>query len=175
MLKALGLVVVALIAAVLIYAATRPDSFRVERSIRIQAPPDKIYPLIVDFKAWPTWSPWEKLDPAMKRELSGSARGTGAVYAWTGNKDVGQGRMEITEAVAPSRIVVQLDFIEPIAANNIAEFTLQPDGDATRVVWAMHGPSPYIAKLMGLAFSMDAMVGKDFESGLANLKAAAEK
>ena len=175
MLKKILLALVVLLLAVLLFAATRPDSFRVERSARIQAPPDKVFALIDDMKAWAVWSPWEKLDPALQRSFSGAPSGKGAVYAWSGNKDVGQGRMEITESTPPSKVVIQLDFIAPFAANNITDFTLQPDGDGTRVNWAMHGPSPYVSKLMGLFFSMDSLVGKDFEKGLANMKAAAEK
>ena len=175
MFKTTALIVLALIAAVLAYAATRPDSFEVRRSTAIQAPPQKVFALIDDFHQWGAWSPWEKMDPAMKRTHSGAAHGKGAGYAWEGNSKVGQGRMEITESSPPSRVAIQLDFIKPFEAHNVAEFTLAPQGDATQVSWAMRGPSPYIAKLMGIFVDMDKMIGKDFEAGLANLKAAAEK
>ena len=175
MLKKIVLVVLILIVAVLVYAATRPDSFSVQRSATINAPAEKIYPLIADFHQWGTWSPWEKLDPAMTKTYSGSASGQGAVYGWKGNKDVGEGRMEITEASAPSKVGIKLDFLKPFESHNTADFTLVPKGDATEVTWDMHGPSPYITKLMTVFMSMDKMIGKDFESGLANLKAAAEK
>lgn len=175
MIKTIGVVAVLLLAAVLIFAATRPDSFRVERSASIQAPPEKIFALISDFQSWRAWSPWEKLDPALQRRYSGPPSGKGAVYAWQGNGEVGHGRMEIEQASPPSRIVIKLDFIKPFEAHNIAEYTLEKKGDATQVTWAMHGPSPYLAKLMGIFFSMDRMVGAKFEEGLANLKALAEK
>lgn len=174
MIKAIALVVVLLIAAVLIFAATRPDTFRVQRATSIKAPPEKIFPLINDFQSWRAWSPWENLDPALKRSYSGPKSGKGAVYAWEGNNDVGHGRMEIAEA-SPSKIVLKLDFVKPFEAHNIAEYTLERQGDATNVTWAMHGPSPYFAKLMGVFCSMDSMVGQKFEEGLANLKSIAEK
>ena len=175
MIKTIALVVILLIAALLIYAATRPNSFRIQRSTSIKAPPEKIFPLINDFEGWRSWSPWEKLDPALKRSYSGPKSGKGAVYAWEGNKDVGHGRMEIDDSSAPSRIVIKLDFLKPFEAHNVAEYTLAKQGDVTNVTWAMYGPSPYLAKLFGVFYSMDRMVGKKFEEGLANLKALAEK
>ena len=169
------IVVVIVLAAVLIFAATRPDTFRVQRATSIKAPPEKIFALIDDFHNWGSWSPYEKLDPAIKRTLSGAASGKGAVYEWQGDSKVGQGRMEITDASAPSKVVIQLDFIKPFEAHNIAEFTLEPKGDSTNVTWAMHGPAPFVTKVIGLFCNMDKMIGKDFETGLANLKALAEK
>lgn len=175
MFKRILLVVVVLIGALLAYAATRPDSFRVERATVIKAPPAKVFALIDDFRQWAGWSPWEKLDPAMKRTHSGAASGKGAVYAWEGNGDVGAGRMEILETTAPSRVLIRLDFMKPFEATNTAEYTIQPEGEATRVTWAMYGPAPFLSKLMQVFVSMDKMVGKDFERGLANLKALAER
>lgn len=175
MFKRILLVVVVLIGALLAYAATRPDSFRVERAALIEAPPAKVFALIDDFHQWAGWSPWEKLDPSMKRSHSGAASGKGAVYAWEGNGDVGAGRMEILETTAPSRVLIRLDFIKPFEARNTAEYTLRPEGEATRVTWAMYGPAPFVSKLMQVFVSMDAMIGKDFEQGLANLKALAER
>ncbi|MGH8429221.1 MAG: SRPBCC family protein, partial [Solimonas sp.] len=122
---AIGLIAVGLVAVLFAYAATRPDSFRIERSAAIQAPPEKIYPHIDDFHRWTAWSPWEKIDPALKRSYSGAPAGKGAAYAWEGNKNVGSGRMEITESSAPSRIVIKLDFMKPFEAHNTAEFTLR--------------------------------------------------
>lgn len=175
MLKIVLLVVAVAIAAVLIYAATRPDSFRIERSATIKAPPEKIFAQVNELKAWTAWSPWEKIDPALKRTYSGTASGKGAAYAWEGNKDVGSGRMEITESALPSKITIKLDFLKPFEAHNTAEFTFVRQGDATIVTWAMFGPSPYLSKLIGLVFNMDRMVGGQFETGLANLKSIAEK
>ncbi|SCX74715.1 SRPBCC family protein [Variovorax sp. EL159] len=175
MLKTIALVVVAAIAALLIFAATRPDTFRVERTARIQAPAEKIFPLIDDFHRWGTWSPYEKLDPEMKRTFGGSASGKGATYAWDSKGKAGAGRMEIAESSPSSKIAINLDFTSPMEGHNLAEFTLQPQGDATMVTWSMQGKSPYVAKLMGIFFNMDQMIGKDFEAGLANLKTATEK
>lgn len=175
MFKKIALAVVVLVAAVLLFAATRPDSFRVQRSTSIKAPAEKIFPLIADFHAWGAWSPWEKLDPTMKRTHSGAPSGKGAVYAWDGNNEVGAGRMEIAEVSAPSRLTIKLDFSRPMEGHNTAEFTLVPKGDGSEVTWAMFGPNPYLSKLIGLFLDMDKMIGKDFEAGLANLKALAEK
>ena len=171
----IALIIAAAIAALLVYAATRPDSFRLERSTSIQATPEKVFPLINDFRRWTAWSPWENKDPDMKRSHSGAAEGKGAVYAWQGNKNVGEGSMEITESVPASKVVIKLDFMKPFEAHNHAEFTLAQQGGVTTVTWAMYGPSPYFAKLMGVFCSMDRMVGKDFEAGLAKMKTEAEK
>jgi uncharacterized protein YndB with AHSA1/START domain len=175
MLKTIAIVVVVLVGALLALAATKPDTFRVQRAASIKAPPEKIFPLISDLHSWGAWSPWEKLDPAMKRTHSGAASGKGAVYEWAGNGEVGAGRMEIVEASPPSAVKIKLDFLKPFEAHNFAEFTLEPKGDTTNVTWAMYGPNNYVSKLMSVFFSMDSMVGKRFESGLANLKAATEK
>jgi uncharacterized protein YndB with AHSA1/START domain len=179
MIKTVALVIiVALVVAVggvLAYAATKPDTFRVQRSTSIKAPPDKIFPFLNDFQTWRSWSPYEGRDPAMKRTFSGAAKGKGAVYEWEGDKNVGTGRMEIADMATPSRLAIKLDFMKPFEAHNIAEFTLEPKGDTTNVTWAMHGPAPYMAKVMHVIFDMDKMVGKDFEAGLANLKALSEK
>jgi K+-transporting ATPase KdpF subunit len=170
----IGGVVAVLLAAVLLYAATKPDVFRVQRAASIKAPPEKIAGVLSDFRGWEAWSPWERMDPAMKRSYSGAAKGKGAVYAWEGNSEVGQGRMEITEA-APSRVAMDLDFVKPFEAHNKVVFTLMPKGDSTEVTWAMQGPLPYVAKVVHVVFDMDGMVGKQFETGLANLKSLAEK
>jgi hypothetical protein len=175
MFKKIALVLVVLIVALLAYAATRPDAMHVERVASIKAPPGKIFPLINDFHSWRSWSPYEKLDPAMKRGYSGAANGKGAVYEWDGNSQAGQGRMEITNTSAPSHVTIALDFIKPFEGHNVARFALVPHGDSTTVTWAMDGPSPYVAKLMGVFVNMDTLIGKDFETGLANMKAIAEQ
>src|SRR5512134_556486 len=126
MIKTVAIAVVFLVGAVLVFAATRPDVFRVQRAASIKAPPEKIFPLINDFSRWGAWSPYEKKDPAMKRSFSGPAAGKGAVYAWEGNQDVGQGRMEIADAAAPSRVSLKLDFVKPFEAHNRVNFTLDP-------------------------------------------------
>ena len=170
----IGVVVVVAIAGILIYAATKPDSFRVQRVVLINAPPDKVFPLINDIKAWTAWSPYEKKDPAMKRTSGAVTAGKGATYAWEGNKEVGQGSMEIVES-GPKKILLKLDFLKPFEAHNMGEFLLEPKGDSTSVTWATYGPSPYMSKVIGTFMNIDDMIGRDFEKGLADLKAAAEK
>jgi uncharacterized protein YndB with AHSA1/START domain len=162
------------IAVVLILAATKPDKFSVQRAIAVSAPPEKIFPLINDFHQWGSWSPYENKDPAMKRSYSGASSGKGAVYGWEGNKNVGSGRMESLEASAPSRIVIKLDFFAPFEGHNTAEFTMLPQGDATTVTWLMHGPAPFMNRMMQVFMNLDHMVGKDFEVGLANMKRITE-
>jgi hypothetical protein len=169
---AIGLAV--LIAAILAFAATKPDSFHFERATTIAAPPEKVELLIADFRKWPQWSPWEKLDPNMKRTYSGTASGPGAIYEWSGNSDVGSGRMEIVSAT-PTDVSIKLDFIEPMATSNLTKFVLAPSGNATNVIWTMDGPMPYLSKLMTVFVSMESLLSKDFEQGLTDLKAAAEK
>jgi hypothetical protein len=167
------ILIVVLIALALILVGTRPNAFRLERSALITAPPAKIVALIDDFHAWGQWSPWEKIDPTMTRTFEGPERGVGAAYGWSGNGKAGSGRMEILES-GPSKVVIKLDFLKPFEAHNTAIFVLEPQGDATRVVWSMEGPQPFVAKLMSLVFNMEKMVGPDFEKGLADLKRAAE-
>jgi hypothetical protein len=173
MLKIVIYVLLALIAIVLGLAATKPDSFQVQRSASMQAPPEKVVGLIDDFHNWGSWSPWEKLDPAMKKTFSGADSGKGSRYAWEGNSKVGAGRMEILDAT-PSKVTVKLDFLKPFETHNLAEFTLAPQGQATQVTWVMRGPSPFVSKIMQVFVSMDGLIGKDFETGLANLKNVAE-
>ena len=170
----IGVVVIVAIAGILLYAATKPDSFRVQRVVLINAPSDKVFPLINDIKAWTAWSPYEKKDPAMKRTYGAVTAGKGATYAWEGNKEVGQGSMEIVES-GPRKILLKLDFLKPFEAHNIGEFVLEPKGDSTSVTWATYGPSPYMSKVIGTFMNIDDLIGRDFEKGLADLKAAAEK
>lgn len=168
-----ALILWALLAAIvllLVLAALRPDSFRIERSALVPASPARVAALINDFHQWVQWSPWEKIDPSMQRSYSGTGSGVGAVYNWTGNGKAGAGRMEITDS-SESRIVIRIDFFKPFAASNTVEFTLQAQAEGTHVTWAMFGPSPFVSKLMGLVFNIDKMVGKDFEKGLASMQA----
>lgn len=175
MLRIVAIVAVVLVAGVLGLAAAGPDVFRVQRSASIKAPPEKVFAQINDLKAWASWSPYEKKDPAMKRTFGAVTAGKGAAYEWDGDKNVGKGRMEIIEAAQPSRIVIKLDFFEPFEAHNTAEFTMDGKGDATTVTWAMYGPANFLSKLMGLFLNMDRMIGTDFETGLAHLKSITEK
>jgi carbon monoxide dehydrogenase subunit G len=150
------------------------DTFRVERSTVIDAPAAAIFPHIDDFHAWAGWSPYEKMDANLAKTFSGPANGVGAAYAWVGKK-AGSGRMEIVQSQAPSKIVIKLDFTKPMTAHNTAEFTLEPQGEGTKLTWAMHGPNTFMSKVMGLFFTMDKLVGPQFDEGLANLKALAER
>jgi carbon monoxide dehydrogenase subunit G len=178
MLKILGIlfaIVVVGIAGILAFAATKPDVFRVQRAASIKAPPEKIFPLLNDLRSFAVWSPYEKKDPAMKRTYSGAPSGKGAVYEWDGDKNVGKGRLAIADSSPPSKVMLDLDMLAPLQAHNIVVFTLEPKGDATNVTWAMNGQVPYIAKIVHVFLDVDKMVGQDFEAGLANLKAIAEK
>lgn len=163
------------VAGVLLIAARQPDTFRVTRSATINAPPEKIYPLVADFREWGKWSPYETKDPGMKRTFSGAASGKGAGYAWDGNKEIGAGSMEITDATAPSKVSLKLDFTRPFEAHNTVDFTMTPEAGGTRVTWDMRGPTPLLGKVIHVFIDMGKMVGGDFEAGLAKLKAAAEK
>lgn len=175
MLKTIATLVVVAVAAILLIAASRPDTFQIARSTRIQAPPAAIFPLVDDLRRFGTWSPYENKDPAMKRAFSGPASGKGAVYEFDGNSQVGKGRLEIVESAPPSKVAIRLDMLEPLEGHNLVEFTLVPAGDATEVTWAMTGPMPFISKVMCLFIDMDRMVGTDFEAGLASLKATVER
>jgi hypothetical protein len=174
MIKIILIAVFIILAIVLIYAATKPDTFHVERSISIKAPPEKIFPFINDFHLWNEWTPYNK-DPAMKKILSGSASGKGAAYAWEGNKDVGKGDITITSTTPPNKAEFDLHMIEPFEGHNTVVFTLHAAGDATNVTWSLDGTQNFIAKILGMFLNMDKMVGKDFEVGLGKLKSIAEK
>jgi len=174
MFKKIAIGIAAVIALILIVAATKPDSMKIERHAVIQASPQTIHALIDDFHKWSEWSPWEKLDPNMERKYEGTPSGIGAIYSWQGNSDVGAGRMEIVES-SSSKTVIKLDFKAPMEANNVTEFLLIPQDGGTEVRWLMSGPTPFMSKVMQVFMDIDAMVGKDFEKGLVDMKAAAEK
>jgi uncharacterized protein YndB with AHSA1/START domain len=176
MLTIIGIIVAILIVAlivILVRAASQPDAFSAQRSVTIAAPPEKIFPLINDLRAQSSWSPFEK-DPNMKRTHSGAPQGQGAVYEWDGNSKVGSGRIAITDSVAPSRVTLILEMLRPIKARNTVDFTLEPQGNATRVTWAMQGRRPYMVKVMNTFIDCDKMVGSQFEEGLTKLKTLAE-
>jgi hypothetical protein len=168
------IVALAVLAALLGYVATRPNTFRIERSARIDVAPEVIFRNINDFRKWGEWSPWDKIDPQLERHYSGAAKGVGAVYAWNGNKKVGSGRMEIVGSTPFTAVQIKIDFTAPFVASNIIDFTLTRTGDSTDVSWAMSGPHPFMSKLMGLVLNMDKMVGNDFAKGLAALKQVSE-
>ena len=173
MLKLIALVLGLAVVGILVLAATRPDTFRVARTATIQAPPERIHPLISDLRRFNTWNPYEKKDPNILGAYSGPASGPGAAYAFTGNKEVGKGAIKITSAT-PDVVRMDLTMLEPFEAENRVEFRIEPSGPATRVTWSLEGKAPYLAKVIHLFLDMDTMVGRDFEAGLANLKKLAE-
>jgi len=178
MLKIIGIVAgigVLAIIGILVYAATLSNTFQVQRSLRINASPEKIYPLINNMRGMNTWNPFAEADPEIKITYSGPESGKGARYDWTGNSKVGDGNIEITDASAPNRVTLQLNMLKPLEAHNTVVFTLVPNGDGTDVNWAMSGERPFIGKVMDAVFNMDRMVGGQFEKGLAKLKSIAEK
>jgi uncharacterized protein YndB with AHSA1/START domain len=150
------------------------DTYTVTRSTTIAAPPEQVYPVIADFHRWTAWSPWEDVDPALQRTYSGADSGVGAVYRWSGNRKAGQGRMEIVEAAAPSTVRIDLQFEKPFKARNDTSFTIVPEGAGSQVTWSMTGRKTLLTKIMSVVKSMDALLGPDFEKGLARLKATAE-
>ena len=167
-------VIAVIIVAVLVFATTRPDTFRITRSITVAAPPEKIFPLIDSLRNWDRWNT-EDQTPGTKQSFSGPASGVGASGEWSGKGSVGAGRMLITESVPFTKVTVQVDWEKPFKARNINEFTLLPNGNMTLVTWSMHGPNLYIMKLMSVFTSMDRVMGKHFEDGLAKLKTEVER
>jgi uncharacterized protein YndB with AHSA1/START domain len=150
------------------------DTYTVQRSVTVDAPPDRIYHHIADFHNWTRWSPWEDLDPALRRTYSGAPSSTGAVYAWSGNRRAGQGRMEITDASEPSTVQIAVAFEKPWKSRSDTSFRISPEGSGSRVTWTMSGKHTLMTKVMGVVKSMDKLIGPDFEKGLQRLKATAE-
>lgn len=176
MLKKILIAIGAIVAVFLAVAAMQPSTFKVTRSATIPAPPSAAFGMVNDFHNWAQWSPWEKLDPAMKKTYDGSASGNGAVYSWVGNDQVGEGRMTIVESKPDEMVRIKLEFLKPFASTNDTQFDFKPEGGGTNVTWTMSGDSNFMAKAMTLVMgSMDKMIGPDFEKGLANMKSAAAK
>src|SRR6266849_1478426 len=167
---AIAVIVVGLVVVV----ALQPSSFRVTRTATMAAPPPAVFAQVNDFHNWVAWSPWEKLDSGMKRSYEGAPAGTGAMYAWAGNSQVGKGRMTVTESRPSDLIRIKLDFEKPFQATNVAEFTFEPRGEQTAVTWTMTGRKNFVAKAIHLVMSMDTMIGGAFEQGLAQMKAVVE-
>ena len=169
------LIIIAIVAALLIYGALQSADFSVVRAVDLNATPDSVFKNINDFHNWAAWSPWEKMDPSMKRSFSGAAEGVGSKYAWVGNKKVGEGNMEITHSEPSKRMQLDLHFLKPFKADNVTEFTLSPSGNKTNIKWEMRGKRPFMFRVMGIFFSMDKIVGGDFEKGLNSLREIVEK
>ncbi|MEX2015188.1 MAG: SRPBCC family protein [Candidatus Hydrogenedentales bacterium] len=174
MLTGVLLVIAAVIVVFLIVVAMRPGQFRISRAATMAAPPAAVFQHVNDLHRWDAWSPWAKRDPNMKVTYSGAEAGTGARYAWVGNKDVGEGSMTITDSRSNERVVIQLEFMKPFRASNTADFLFEPVDGQTRVTWTMTGKNNFMFKTMGLFMNMDKMIGNDFEKGLAVLKAIVE-
>ena len=151
------------------------DTYTVTRTATMDAPPARVFEQIVDFHNWTNWSPWEDLDPELKRTYSGSQSGKGAAYAWSGNRRAGQGRMEITDATEPSTVLIELAFVKPFKAQSDVSFSIAPDGTGSRVTWVIEGQKSLMTKVMGVFKSMDSMIGPDLDKGLGRLKATTEK
>jgi hypothetical protein len=159
----------------IIVIAGRPDEFVVSRSAAISAPPDKVFPCVNELKKWEDWSPWAKRDPNAKSTFEGPAAGVGSAMSWDGNKDVGAGKMTIVESKPNDRIRIRLEFLRPFQATNMAEFNFRSESPQTVVTWSMTGKNNFFFKAFSLFMNCDDMVGKDFEKGLASLKAVVEK
>lgn len=174
-LKLLAIVAI-VIAAILIFAAVKPRTFQIQRSIEVRARPEKVFALINDLHQWPRWAPQDREDPTMRRTFSGSPTGQGAISEWNSTGSAGKGRTSITESVPAGKVLIEVDFMKPFKAHNVNQFTLEPAANGgTKVIWSMHGPNLYIMRLMGIFMNMDKTMGRHFETGLSNLKTAAEE
>jgi uncharacterized protein YndB with AHSA1/START domain len=168
------LVLIAFVVVLAVVVASRPSDFRIERTTIINAPPAAVFAQVNDFHKWGAWNPWGKLDPTMKQSYEGAPAGVGAAYTWTGNRQVGEGRMTITESRPDELVRIRLDFVKPLPGTSIAEFTFRPQGNQTAVTWRMHGTNNFMAKAIHLVMNMDRMIGGQFDRGLTDMKAAVE-
>lgn len=175
MLKKILILLIVLVAAFAIVVSRQPSEFRVERSATIDAPAAKVFALVNNLQKWESWSPWANLDPKATHSLEGPAEGVGATMRWSGNREVGEGSLVITESKASELVQYKLDMVKPFAGSNMSEFHFDSDGDKTNVTWSLYGEADFIHKAMGLIFNCKKMVGERFEQGLENLKTVAEK
>jgi len=174
MLKTILVALAVIIVVLVVIVALQPSDFRVARSTTISAPPPAVFAQVNDFHKWEAWNPWGKIDPAMKQTYEGAPAGPGAIYTWSGNNEVGEGRMTITDSRPSDLIRVKLEFFKPFAATNTAEFAFKPEGNQTLVTWSMFGEKNFMAKAVHLVMNMDKMIGGQFEKGLADMKSAVE-
>ncbi|MGD9636417.1 MAG: SRPBCC family protein [Pirellulales bacterium] len=171
MLTYIVLAVVTLVVVLLVVIALQPAMFRIERRATIPAAAADVFAQVQDLHKWRSWSPWEEIDPNLQRTYSGAAAGTGAVYEWVGNNEVGSGRMTILDCRPVEFIRIKLEFFKPFKGLSTAEFTFQPAGDKQTVTtWAMYGPKNFLAKALHMICNMEKMIGGQFEKGLDNLK-----
>lgn len=168
-----GLLLVVVVLGFLI--SRQPDTFRVTRTIVTHVQPFAVFSVVSDLQRWNEWSPWAKMDPNAKYEFEGPASGVGAVFKWAGNKNVGEGKMTITETQSPNLVRIKLEFYKPFRATNDVEFTFRPETSGTLVSWSMYGKNTFLSKAMNLVMNCDKMVGGSFEQGLASLRAIVEK
>jgi uncharacterized protein YndB with AHSA1/START domain len=174
MLAVFGIIILAVL-AVVAFAGSRPDTIEIQRNIFIDAPPEKVFALIDDFREWPKWQPQDRDDPTIQRSYGGTARGKGATSQWRGNNATGEGRQEIVQSTPTSLILVKADWVKPFELHNMNTFTFAPSREGTSLTWTMRGSNPFVARLMSAVIDMNKMMGKHFEDGLRNLKAAAEE
>jgi hypothetical protein len=174
MLMPILIALAAIVVVLIIIVATRPAAFRITRTAIMPAPPAVVFAQVNDFHKWEAWSPWAKLDPACKYSYEGPAAGTGAIFTWSGNNKVGEGRMTVLESRPDELLRINLQFLKPFKATSTSEFTFQPQGNQTVVTWSMYGKNNFMAKAMGLVMNCDKMVGGDFEKGLGSLKSITE-
>jgi hypothetical protein len=174
MLKKILIGLVVLVALFAIVVALQPSEFRVARTAMISAPAPEVFAQVNDFRNWEGWSPWAKLDPAAKATFEGPAAGQGAVFAWSGNDKIGEGRMLLTESRPPQLVRIKVDFVKPFAGTSTSEFAFRPEGDRTAVTWSTYGPQSFASKAICLFMNMDNMLGGDMEKGLAQMKSVAE-
>lgn len=167
-------VIAAVLLVLVVVIAMQPSQFKITRSATFNAPPEALFAQVNDFNNWPAWSPWEKLDPNMKKEVSNPSAGKGATYHWVGNEEVGEGKMTIAESHPSEHIKVDLDFIKPFAMKSVTDYTFKTEGGKTTMTWSMTGENGFLGKAFGLMMNMDKLVGADFEKGLANLKPVVE-
>ncbi len=174
MLETILIALAVIVVVFLIVVAMQPAQYRVARSATVAAPAQAVFAQVNDFHKWEAWNPWGKIDPAMKNSYEGAPAGSGAVYSWVGNKEVGEGRMTLTESQPSDLIRIKMEFFKPFAGNSIAEFTFKPTGNQTAVTWSMTGEKNFMAKAIHLFMNMDKMIGGQFEKGLAQIKSLVE-
>jgi uncharacterized protein YndB with AHSA1/START domain len=170
----IGIGLLALIALLVVLISMRPARFRIARSAEINASGERVFSLLNDFHEWAKWSPWEKLDPAMKKTFNGAEAGKGARYSWLGNSKAGEGHMTILESKPNELVLLELEFLKPFPAKNKTTFKLSSSAGGTEVQWIMEGEHNFSGKAFALLMNMDKFLGKDFEQGLANLNTAAQ-
>jgi len=174
MLKKILIALALIVVVFAVIVALQPSEYSVVRTATIAAPAPVVFAQVNDFHKWQAWSPWAKLDPAMKQTYEGAPAGTGAIYTWAGDDQVGAGRMTLTESRPNELVRIKLEFLKPFASTATTEFTFKPEGNRTAVTWSMAGEKNFIAKAFGLFMNMDKMIGGDFEKGLAQMKSVAE-